>query len=53
MTENQGRRQLLFLEPGIIEGETRKEAVERIIKTLELKGVTVTNKKSNRYNEAK
>ena len=44
MNENTGGRQLLLLEPGIIEGETREEAVERLIKVMESKGFTITNK---------
>ena len=45
MTENSGGRQLLFLEPGIIEGESREEAVERLIKVMESKGFIITDKK--------
>ena len=44
MTEKTEGRQLLFLEPGIIEGESREEAVERLIKVMESKGFTITNK---------
>ena len=47
MTEKTGGWQLLFLEPGIIEGETKEEAVERLIKTMESKGFTITDKKQN------
>ena len=45
MTENSEGRQLLFLEPGIIEGETREEAVERLIKVMESKGFIITDEK--------
>ena len=45
MTEDTGGRQLLFLEPGIIVGETREEAVERLIKVMESKGFIITDKK--------
>ena len=38
-------RKLLFLEPGIIEGESREEAVERLIKVMESKGFIITEKK--------
>ena len=38
-------RQLLFLEPGIIEGESQEEAVERLIKVMESKGFIITEKK--------
>ena len=34
-----------FLEPGIIEGETREEAVERLIKVMESKGFIITDEK--------
>ena len=44
MTENSEGRQLLFLEPGIIEGETREEAVERLIKVMESNGFIITDK---------
>jgi hypothetical protein len=47
MKENTGDRQLLFLESGLIEGETKEEAVERLIKIMESKGFTITNKKQN------
>ena len=45
MQEKTEGRQLLFLEPGIIEGETREEAVERLIKVMESRGFIVTDKK--------
>ena len=45
MQEKTGGRQLLFLEPGIIEGESREEAVERLIKVMESKGFIITEKK--------
>ena len=45
MTEQTEGRQLLFLEPGIIEGESREEAVERLIKVMESKGFIITDKK--------
>ena len=38
-------RKLLFLEPGIIEGESREEAVERLIKVMESNGFSITDKK--------
>ena len=44
MQEKTGGRQLLFLEPGIIEGETREEAIERLIKVMESRGFTITDK---------
>ena len=45
MTEYTGGRQLLFLEPGIIEGESREESVERLIKVMESRGFIITDKK--------
>ena len=39
------KKQLLFLEPGILEGETKDETVVRLIKVLESKGIRITNKK--------
>ena len=51
MNENKGGRQLLFLEPGIIEGETRKESVERLIKVMESKGFTITDKTQKNTND--
>ena len=45
MQEKTGGRQLLFLEPGIIEGESREEAVERLIKVMESKGFNITDQK--------
>ena len=45
MQEKTGGRQLLLLEPGIIEGESREEAVERLIKVMESKGFIITDKK--------
>ena len=39
------KKQLLFLEPGILDGETRAEIVVRLIKVLESKGIQITNKK--------
>ena len=39
------KKQLLFLEPGILEGETRDETVVRLIKVLESKGIRITNRK--------
>ena len=45
MTEKTEGKQLLFLEPGIIEGENREEAVERLIKVMESKGFVITDKK--------
>ena len=52
MTEKTGSRQLLFLEPGIIEGETREEAVERLIKVMEFKGFTITDKTQKTTDDA-
>ena len=45
MKEKTEGRQLLFLEPGILKGETRQEAVERLIKVMESQGFTITGKK--------
>ena len=45
MTKKTEGKQLLFLEPGIIEGESREEAVERLIKVMESKGFIITDKK--------
>ena len=45
MQEKTEGRQLLFLEPGIIEGENREETVERLIKVMESKGFIITDKK--------
>ena len=45
MQEKTEVRQLLFLEPGIIEGESREEAVERLIKVMVSKGFIITDKK--------
>ena len=39
------QKQLVFLEPGIIEGETKEEAVERLIEVMESQGFTITGKK--------
>ena len=52
MTGNSGGRQLLFLEPGIIEGESREESVERLIKVMESRGFIITDKrqKTTKYN---
>ena len=50
MNENTAGRQLLFLEPGIIEGETREESVQRLIKVMESKGFIITDKKSTKDN---
>ena len=50
MTEKTGSRQLLFLEPGIVEGETREEAVERLIKVMKSKGFIITDKKTTEDN---
>ena len=50
MTEKTGSRQLLFLEPGIIEGENREEAIERLIKVMESKGFIITDKKTTEDN---
>lgn len=45
MKENTEGRELLFLEPGIIDGETKEEAVDRLIKVMESQGFTITGKK--------
>ena len=45
MKENTEGRELLFLEPGIIDGETKEEAVDRLIKVIESQGFTITGKK--------
>ena len=52
MTEKTEGRQLLFLEPGIIEGESREESVERLIKVMESRGFIITDKKqkTTKYN---
>ena len=39
------KKQLLFLEPGILEGETRDDSLVRLIKVLESKGIWIINKK--------
>ena len=52
MQEKTGGRQLLFLEPGIIEGETREEAVERLIKVMESRGFTITDKTKKTTDDA-
>jgi acetolactate synthase regulatory subunit len=52
MAEKIGSRQLLFLEPGIIEGETREEAVERLIKVMESRGFTITDKTQKTRDDA-
>ena len=45
MKSKSPRKQLLFLEPGIIKGETREESVERLIKVMESRGFIITDKK--------
>ena len=45
MKENTEGRELLFLEPGIIDSETKEEAVDRLIKVMESQGFTITGKK--------
>ena len=45
MKSKSPRKQLIFLESGILEGETKDEAVERLTKVLESKGIRITNKK--------
>ena len=45
MKEKTEGRELLFLEPGLIEGETKEEAVKRLIKVMESKGFVITDKK--------
>ena len=52
MQEKTEGRQLLFLEPGIIEGETREEAVERLIKVMESRGFTITDKTQKATDDA-
>ena len=49
MTEKTEGRQLLFLEPGIIEGETREEAAERLIKVMKSKGFIISDKKEKNH----
>ena len=39
------KKRLFFLEPGILDGETKDETVVRLIKVLESKGIRITNKK--------
>ena len=45
MKSKSPRKQLIFLEPGLLEGETRDETVVRLIKVLVSKGIQITNKK--------
>ena len=45
MKSKSPRKQLIFLEPGILEGETRDETVLRLIKVLESRGIRITNRK--------
>ena len=45
MKESTEGRKLLFLEPGLVEGETKEEAVERLIKVMESRGFIITDKK--------
>ena len=45
MTEKKEGQQLLFLEPGLFEGETQEEAVERLIKVMKSMGFIITDKK--------
>ena len=52
MQEKTECRQLLFLEPGIIEGETREEAVERLIKVMESRGFIITDKTQKTTDDA-
>ena len=52
MNENTAGRQLLFLEPGIIEGENREETVERLIKVMESKGFIITDKTQKTTDDA-
>ena len=49
MAEKTEGRQFLFLAPGIIEGESREEAVERLIKVMESKGFVITDKKQKNH----
>ena len=52
MTENTEGRKLLFLEPGLVEGETKEEAVERLIKVMESKGFIITDKTQKTTDDA-
>ena len=45
MKSKSNKKQILFLEPGIIDGETKEEAVDRLIKVMESQGFTITGKK--------
>ena len=45
MISKANTKQLLFLEPGIIDGETKEEAMERLIKVMESQGFIITGKK--------
>ena len=45
MKSKANTKQPIFLEPGIIDGETKEEAVDRLVKVLESKGFEITNKK--------
>ena len=45
------KKQLLFLEPGILEGETKDETVVSLIKVLESKGIRITNKMQEASNK--
>ena len=45
MKSKSNKKQILFLEPGIIEGETKEEAVDRLIKVMESQGFIITGKK--------
>ena len=44
MKSKSNTKQPLFLEPGIIDGETKEEAMERLIKVMELQGFIITGK---------
>ena len=45
------KKQLLFLEPGILEGETRDGSLVRLMKVLESKGIRITNKMQEASNK--
>ena len=45
MKSKSNKKQILFLEPGIIGGETKEEAVDRLIEVMESQGFIITGKK--------
>ena len=48
MTKKTEGKQLLCLEPGILKGESREEAVERLIKVMESRGFIISDKKQKK-----